>query len=69
MFCYSGLIHLSFLSSEKTPVEEEEAPVEAPAEETEEGEAEGEGEEPTEDAEVILYSQLRAVRFIFSINF
>ncbi|NXU41282.1 DNAI1 protein, partial [Drymodes brunneopygia] len=35
--------------AEKTPVEEEEAPVEASAEATEEGEAEG--EEPTEDAE------------------
>lgn len=52
MSCYSRLIRLSFLSSEKTPVEEENAPVEASAETTEE--AEVKDEEPTGDAEVIL---------------
>lgn len=67
MSCYSGLIHVSFLSSEETPAEEEKAPVEAAAEPTEE--AETKDEEPTEEAEVILYSQLRAVNFIFSVSF
>lgn len=68
---YSGLIHVSFLSSEQAPVEEEEAPVEPPVEVSAEAseEAETKDEEPTEEAEVILYSELRAVRFIFSISF
>lgn len=41
--------------------------MEASAEATEETETKD--EEPTEDAEVILYRQLRAVHFVFSISF
>lgn len=41
--------------------------MEASAETTEETETKD--EEPTGDAEVILYSQLRAIHFIFSISF
>lgn len=67
MSCYSGLNHVSLVSSEEAPPEEEEAPVEASAEATEETETKD--EEPTGDAEVSLYSQIRAVHIIFSISF
>lgn len=56
---YPTLIHLSFLSSEKAPSE-----TSAVASE----EAELKDEKSTEDAQVILHSQLRAVLFIFNIG-
>lgn len=55
---YPRFIHLSFLSSEKAP--------ETSAEVSQE--AEIKDEKSTEDTQVILHSQLRAVLFIFNIR-
>lgn len=60
MSYYPGLIHLSFVSSEKAPVE---TSATAPEE------AEIKDEERTEDTQVILHSQLKAVHFLFNIRF
>lgn len=60
MSCYPGLIHLSFLSSEKAPVETSAVTSE---------EEEVKDEESTGDTQVILHSQLRAVHFVFNMRF
>jgi len=60
MSYYTGLIQLSFLPSEK-------APVDISAVTSEEGEIKD--EESTGDIQVILHSQLRAVHLIFNIRF
>lgn len=59
VFCYPRFIHLSFLSSEKAPSESSAVVSE---------EAEIKDEKGTEDTQVILHSQLRAVLFIFNIR-
>lgn len=60
MSYYPGLIHLSFLSSEKAPVETSAVTSE---------ETEIKDEESTGDTQVILHSQLRDVHFIFNMRF